>query len=354
MRFRGRSRTRAVLNDMVVAVYVAVSVMLLPAGGVAAQDRPFSLRGTVFDASTGHALPEVAIHVDQSLIPVRTDTLGEFLIVEISTGAHTITVAKIGYGPQVYSLAITEHHEDTVEVGTFPLHPVQTITAAVSGSVHDSKTGEPVVGTGVAVNGDLAAFSSDRGFTTGRLKVLPGLNTVEFERIGYEPFTVSLWAVRNHTDLDLAVTLDPLPVQIRTVVVEADQSLSVRGALREFYQRRQWGLGHYFTQQDIEEQRPLFISDMLRMTPGVIVRPGIYGGNRVEVIGVRGIKDRCMSTNLFIDGQFIETGNSEDLDGLVHPDNVAAIEVYPRPTGVPAQYNNRGSVCGVILVWTRR
>ena len=45
---------------------------------------------------------------------------------------------------------------------------------------------------------------------------------------------------------------------------------------------------------------------------------------------------------------------AEQLDLLVHPDNVAAIEVFPSPAGVPVQYNNRGSACGVILVWTRR
>ena len=62
--------------------------------------------------------------------------------------------------------------------------------------------------------------------------------------------------------------------------------------------------------------------------------------------------------NLFIDGHFVETNDSfspgEELDHLVHADNVAGIEVYPSPMGVPVQYNNRGALCGVILIWTRR
>jgi hypothetical protein len=326
--------------------------VLLAASGMAAQEHSVTLRGIVFDSTTGYALSDVAIHLNQSLQPVRTDTLGEFALTGLSIGSHTLTMAKQGYGPRVFWFSVTENHRDTVEVGPFPLAATETLTAAVSGSVLDSRTGQPVIAAGVSVNGDLAAFSSDSGFTTGRLEVLPGLNTVEFKRVGYEPFTVSLWAVRNHTDLDLAVTLDPLPVQIPMVVVEADQTTHVFGELREFYRRRQWGLGHYFTQQDIEEQHPLLISDMLRMTPGVVVRSGMSGGNRVEVIGYRAMK--CLSMNLFIDGHHVMTGSSEDLDLLVHPDNVAAIEVYPRPAQIPVQFKMRGSVCGVIAVWTRR
>ncbi len=46
----------------------------------------------------------------------------------------------------------------------------------------------------------------------------------------------------------------------------------------------------------------------------------------------------------------------EELDLLVHPDNVAAIEVYPRPAQIPVQFKflMRNGFCGVIAVWTRR
>jgi len=222
--------------------------------------------------------------------------------------------------------------------------------------VLDSRTGDPVIGVGVSIDGAFAALSDEHGFTTGRLRVLPGLNTVEFQRIGYERLALALWAVRIHTDLDLAVKLDPLAVQVPGVVVEADRTARVFGTLREFYQRRQWGLGYYFTQQDIEEQHPLLISDMLRLIPGIVVRPGRYGGNQIRPIGYRG-QSGCKSLNFFIDGQYVQTGapwdTGEEIDLLVHPDNVAAIEVYPRPGQIPVEFKRRGSVCGVVAVWTR-
>ena len=85
----------------------------------------------------------------------------------------------------------------------------------------------------------------------------------------------------------------------------------------------------------------------------------MYGGNRVEVIGARGINvwginRPCSSMILFIDGHPVSTERSEELDWLVHPDNVAAIEVYARPAQIPVQLKTRGSICGVIAVWTRR
>ena len=317
-----------------------------------------TLRGVVFDSTTGVALVDVAVHLNQGSYSENTDSLGEFQITNLGLGTHTLILAKIGYSPKVFTVSFDKIHQDTIEIGPFSLAPVESITAAVSGTVVDSQTGEPVAGVGVSVNGALATTVGERGFTTGRIEFRPGLNMVEFRRIGYEPYALALWAVRSHTDFDLEVTLDPTAVQMPTVVVEANQTTYVFGTLREFYQRRQWGSGHYFTQQDIEEQKPTVVSDMLRMTPGLVVRPGISGGNIIRPVGFRGLSAPCKSLNFFIDGHYVQTGNDEDtgeeIDLLVHPDNIAAIEAYPRPGQIPVRFKMRGSVCGVIAIWTRR
>ena len=48
--------------------------MLLAASEITAQEHPVTLTGIVFDSITGHALSDVAIHVDQTLQPARTAT----------------------------------------------------------------------------------------------------------------------------------------------------------------------------------------------------------------------------------------------------------------------------------------
>jgi hypothetical protein len=43
-----------------------------------------------------------------------------------------------------------------------------------------------------------------------------------------------------------------------------------------------------------------------------------------------------------------------ELDELIVPSEIAAIEFYPSSAGIPAQYLERGNrLCGLILVWTK-
>jgi outer membrane receptor for ferrienterochelin and colicin len=43
-----------------------------------------------------------------------------------------------------------------------------------------------------------------------------------------------------------------------------------------------------------------------------------------------------------------------DINSVVDPDQVEAIEVFRGPSEIPAQYNDNNSQCGVILIWTRK
>ena len=285
--------------------------------------------------------------------------MGTFLFTGVPNGNHSLTIAVDGYGPEVFSVRLDEDRADTIDIGSVPLSPNTNITAVVSGTVTDARTGQPVLVSGVYLNGNLVNLSTEGGnFTTGTLDVSPGLNILEFKRIGYEPYRANMWAVREHTDIDLEVFLTSVPVEVPTVVVEANY-------LREFNLRRQWGTGYYLTERDIEEERPILASDMLRSTPGVMVRPGIWGGNRVLPTGGRtfgvnpdGSGRGCSAMNLYIDGVYVSADSTfapaEQLDYLVHPDNVAAMEIYPRPSQIPAQFKIRNAICGVIVVWTKR
>ncbi len=318
------------------------------------QTTSVTLRGVVFDSATAGSLDRVAIHLNQNTEAVFTGSLGGFTLRDVPLGAHTITLAKDGFAPRLFAVEVTSEHRDTVDIGSIPLAATHRITATISGTVRDISTNRPVIASGIYLNGDLVKLSTDRGrFTTDTIFVRPGLNTLEFKRIGYEPFETRLWAIQDHTELDLTVHLVSIPVSVPTVVVEANY-------LREFNQRRQWGPGHYITQTEIEERHPHLISDMLHGTPGIRVLSGKAGGNRVlATSSVSFSRDMCPPA-LFIDGHQVITGAEEhfapgeDLDHLVHPDNVAAIEVYPRPSQIPVQFKMRDAACGVIVVWTRR
>lgn len=38
----------------------------------------------------------------------------------------------------------------------------------------------------------------------------------------------------------------------------------------------------------------------------------------------------------------------------VYPDELAAVEVYPRSAGLPAELSTTRSSCGAVAVWTKR
>jgi hypothetical protein len=53
---------------------------------------------------------------------------------------------------------------------------------------------------------------------------------------------------------------------------------------------------------------------------------------------------------VWIDG--VRIPNTQ-IDEVVTPSDVAAVEIYSSFAGIPAQYFDRSATCGTILVWSR-
>ena len=54
---------------------------------------------------------------------------------------------------------------------------------------------------------------------------------------------------------------------------------------------------------------------------------------------------------VWLDGQKIP---GAELDEVIQPSEIAAIEFYPSSAGIPAQFLERQNrLCGSVLVWTR-
>jgi outer membrane receptor for ferrienterochelin and colicin len=45
---------------------------------------------------------------------------------------------------------------------------------------------------------------------------------------------------------------------------------------------------------------------------------------------------------------------ANDINAVVSPDQVEAIEVYRGPSEIPAEYSGNDAMCGVILIWTKQ
>lgn len=166
----------------------------------------------------------------------------------------------------------------------------------------------------------------------------PGVVPLRVRRLGYamQFFDVD---TRLPSSRALDIVLRPVPTELEDVMVSGNE---VR--LREFYDRKQnrSAFGKFLEQSDIRKLGATHSSDLFRTVPGIVIRAA-SGGNSIRIRGCQPM--------VVLDGQRVP---GAELDEVIHPTDIAAIEFYPSSAGVPAQYLERQNrLCGLVLVWTR-
>lgn len=217
---------------------------------------------------------------------------------------------------------------------------VPTGDPVVSGVVRDiGGVVLPNVEVGIINRGRLQQFvitgADGKFLLTG---VTPGLVPLRFRRIGYamQFFDVD---TRIPSTRALDIVLSPVPNELEEVMISGNE---VR--LREFYERRhsRSSFGKFLEQSDIRKLSPTHSSDLFRNVPGIVIRAA-SGGNSIRIRGCQPM--------VLLDGLRVPDA---ELDEVVHPIDIAAIEFYPSSAGIPAQYMERTNrLCGMVLVWTR-
>lgn len=217
--------------------------------------------------------------------------------------------------------------------------------ATVAGTVTDM-AGRPLSGVEVRLVASDAQVRVTRTDEEGRFmtagKIL-GRCWLQLQRVGYKAHNVELFFPRDSTR--------PLLIQLESVERGSDGvpgagNPDADGTLKEFQERRQTNsLGHYFTRDEIVRRQPQYLSEVLRSVPGVILSSSRTGGFVLRMRGCR------YAPVVWVDR--IRVAGTE-LDDIARADDVAALEVYTGPAGVPPQYFDRSNVgCGTILVWMR-
>jgi TonB-dependent Receptor Plug Domain len=163
-------------------------------------------------------------------------------------------------------------------------------------------------------------------------------------RLGYARVELPWDSVTRRHD-SLIIVLAPLPAQLSEFEVFASGA-DMDALMRDFYARRESNsFGQYFTRDDIRKSGKHHASELLRQTPGVTLSASRRFG---YVVRFRGCRDAPM---IWLDGNRLP---GAELDDVTSSNDLAAMEVYRSPAGVPAQFldrSNRG--CGTILLWTR-
>ncbi|MEX1185869.1 MAG: carboxypeptidase regulatory-like domain-containing protein [Gemmatimonadaceae bacterium] len=184
-------------------------------------------------------------------------------------------------------------------------------------------------------------LSGDNGrFTFGR--VAAGQVMLHFRRIGYAAQTIDMVVGPGGHPSVSEIVLVELPSQLTDVTIN---TAAEDERYRSFYERKRQraSFGRFLEHKDIRRLGPANPSDLFRTVPGTTIRSANLYGNTIRVRGCQPM--------VWVDGQRVP---GAELDEVVQPTEIGAIEFYPSSAGVPAQYMERGNrLCGLILVWTR-
>jgi hypothetical protein len=240
--------------------------------------------------------------------------------------------------------------------GAAPAH-----AQVVRGRVIDNATGEPVSAAKVEALAAGRGSGSTRSEADGKFEVrlrAAGTFRLQTERSGYRPTVTGdiPVAVRETVYVEVkvaaaAMQLDPLRVTAR-VAPPRRRTLELNG----FYERERLGFGRFIRREDFETRSNLTTSQILARERGTIVVGSgpsefIVFARSSSVGALRSPVAKYCIPQLYLDGMKISSGR--DLNEVVGPNQVEAVELYRSAAEIPVQYNGSDSACGVILVWTR-
>jgi hypothetical protein len=250
---------------------------------------------------------------------------------------------RITWCPLLLGLAVTFRYPAAGQDKASPEATRQVQTYRVSGVVTDGERqplAEVEVTTGDTGTSAVSVKTDGRGrFELGQFR--PGILSVRARRLGYEQRTLEVEVGAGGHPSSVEIVLRAVPQELGEVYVSA----SSHGRLSGFYERKQQlgTFGRFLDQEEIRRIGPRNASDLLRKVPGVSFAASPNGGNTIRMRGCQPM--------VRVDDQRVP---GAELDELVLPTDIAAIEVYSSAAGIPAQYVERGNrLCGLILVWTK-
>lgn len=219
-----------------------------------------------------------------------------------------------------------------------------------------SLTGRVVNGAGAAVVGARVDVIGTPGATlTGangefRIDSLPsGTQSVVARQIGFAPVEQPV-ELSTRAPARVSIVMDRAAQVLAEVRVEAD---AAEAGLEKvgFTQRKKAGFGYFLSGDEITRRASSVLTDVFRTVPGLRVVPS---GNGMDytIQSARSATGGCVK--YYVDGAVFEAVFPGDVDRLVPPWEIAAIEVYNGTASTPAQFQSPGSSsCAAIVIWTK-
>ncbi|MGI8507909.1 MAG: carboxypeptidase regulatory-like domain-containing protein [Gemmatimonadaceae bacterium] len=288
-----------------------------------------------------------------------TNREGEYIICGLPLGKQVLVAASTGTRKSVPFPLDPSQSRDRLANITVPTDataraPAQRTTASgrlVTGTVKDT-AGQAIRAAAVRLDSlGWRAVSATGAFTF--TDVPAGRHVLEARSLGFNPHAWSVTVRPDHS------AVAPLPLQhvnmLKGVEIVAHADASLLDPTGFTQRRLRNSGGSYIDQKQIEQRGAQRMTDVLRSLPGVELHPvSNEYGSRDYVLIMRGTataRGESCPIQHYLDGQPFT--QSDNIDRLISPHEVSAVEVYPGASQVPPQFKGPTSRCGVIAIWTK-
>ena len=213
--------------------------------------------------------------------------------------------------------------------------------------VADAATGAPLAGADVVIQ-DLHRMARTNWLGEATFADIDsGAHQVRVRKLGFVPAQLTL-PFQGDT-VGQVFMLAEAPRSLDTIRVTAS---NVPVYLQPFERRLKLGLGRFLTEDQLDEEgtRDLRLVIATRF-PGLVIRPD--GSGHDALYSVRGFMTRMQvkpcPVSVYLDDVPI---TQDDVWDLTRTWDLAGVEYYDGQTA-PVEYRVAGTVCGVLLLWSR-
>jgi hypothetical protein len=206
--------------------------------------------------------------------------------------------------------------------------------------------GAPVANARVDVQGTGAAALSREDGSFGFTDLPSGTQALVVRQLGFEPVEVAV-ELSGRAPKQVTVTMAKPARVLDPVAVVAEKSKAGLDQVG-FTRRQKSGFGYFMTTEDIESRQATRMTDLFRTVPSLRVVPS---GMDYVVESARDVQGGCV--RYVVDGSPYQSMFAGDIDRLMPPHDVAAIEVYTG-SSTPAEFQAAGaSSCTTVVMWSR-
>lgn len=206
--------------------------------------------------------------------------------------------------------------------------------------------GAPVANARVDIQGTGAIALSREDGSFGFSDLPSGTQALVVRQLGFEPVEMAV-ELSGRTPRQVTVTMAKPARVLEPVAIRAEASKAGLDQVG-FNRRQKSGFGYFMSTEDIENRQATRMTDLFRSVPSLRVVPS---GMDYTVESARDVQGGCV--RYVVDGAPYQSMFAGDIDRLMPPHDVAAIEVYTG-SSTPAEFQAAGqSSCTTVVMWSR-